>query len=65
MINLIIALSASLIFVIPYRLIRHRSIMPRATEDSVAAAWLKILVIMFVVTVGLWIVLTLVQGFPD
>lgn len=63
--SLVIALFPAILLTISYRLVRHGVIIPSAAHECVATAWLKIFTVTFIVAVGLWIVLTLVQNFPD
>lgn len=48
-----------------YRLLRGRRVIPDRGEGNLVGAWLKILLIISVVTAGIWIFLTLLQRFPD
>ena len=63
--NLVLALLAGVLLAISYRLVRHRAVFPHAAREHVALAWLKVFSIIFVVAAGLWIVLILIQNFPD
>ena len=56
---------AGLLVAAAYRLLRRRTIMPKLADEPLAAAWLKILAIIFSVTAGLWVALTLMERFPD
>lgn len=58
-------LIVGLVFVAAYRLHSYGEILPNSTNETVVAAWLKILAVISIVTLGLWLVLTLVQRFPD
>lgn len=63
--NLVFSLLAGFLLTILYRLFRHGTIIPSAAHERAKIAWLKTFTIIFIVAVGLWIVLTLIQNFPD
>lgn len=63
--NFVAALLAGVLFASIYRLLRHKVIIPNSKSESLLVAWSKILAIIFVVTIVLWIVVILLQNFPD
>lgn len=65
MILFINCLLAGLLAGFLYRNVRHKSIFPNSSLENPYVAWSKIIVVSFFTFSVLWVLMTLLQSFPD